>query len=269
MAKKKTFYYHEDQQDDFGGIGVNHKPLPDHYKYIHKNIFFRFFSFILYYLLAYPILGVITKINTGIRVHGKKKIKKQLKRKEGFFFYSNHCHFYDAFLSHVFVGIPRRTYVISHADPVRIPFIRILVEMLGCLPLPNNKTNFRNYHKAMKTLVDKGSVISIYPEGTLWPYYNGLRPFSKASFKYPAMFNKPIVIGAETFRKPKVFKRIKPRMDLTLSEVIYPDPNKTVDENAEMFYQRAMEFWREHVIENENNIAFHNYLPINEKKEEY
>ncbi len=49
MAKKKTFYYHEDQKDDFGGIGVNHQPLPDNYKYIHKNIFFRFFSFILYY----------------------------------------------------------------------------------------------------------------------------------------------------------------------------------------------------------------------------
>ncbi len=268
MAKKKTFYFHDDQKDDFGGIGVNHKPLPDNYKYIHRNIIFRFFSFILYYFFAYPILYVVTKINLGIRVHGKKNIKKQLKKKQGYFFYSNHCHYYDAFISHVFIGAPRRTYVVSHADPVRIPFIRFLVEMLGVLPLPNNKVNFRNYNKAMELLIKKGAVISIYPEATLWPYYNKMRPFPKSSFKYPAMLNQPIVIGAETFRKPKLFKRIKPRMDLTLSEVIYPDPQKSVEENTEMFYQAAVAFWNEHVVLNEHNVSFHNYLPISEKKDE-
>lgn len=30
----------------------------------------------------------------------------------------------------------------------------------------------------------------------------------------------------------------KPRIDLTLSEVIYPDENKTINENMGMFYQK-------------------------------
>lgn len=266
MAKKKTFYYHEDQKDDFGGIGVNHKPLPDNYKYIHKNIFFRFFSFILYYFLAFPILYIVSKFYIGIKVYGKKNIK-QLKRKQGFFFSCNHCHYYDAFISHVFIGVPRRTYIVSNADPVRIPFIRFLVEMLGVLPLPNSKLNYRNYYKAMEVYVKKGSVISIYPEATIWPYYNKMRPFSKASFKYPAMLNQPIVIGAETFRKPKFFKGIKPRMNLTISKVIYPDSKKTVAENTEMFYQAAISYWNEQVVLNEHNVAFHHYLPLHEEKE--
>ncbi len=262
MAKKKTFYYHEDKHDDFGGVGVNHKPLPDNYKYIHKNIFFRILSFILYYLIAFPILFIYAKIATGVRVHGKKRWRKSIGKKDGVFFYSNHVHYYDAFFSHVFVGVPKRVFVVSNPDPVRIPFVGVLVEMLGCLPLPNNRRNFRNYNEAMDYYLKKCAMISIYPEATLWPYYNKLRPMAKASFKYPAMYNKPIVICAETFRKPKVFKFLKPRVDLTLSEVIYPDENKTVNENMEMFYQKAMEFWMEHVELNESNICLHNYQPI-------
>ena len=57
---RKTFYYHVDEQDDFGGLGVNNKPLKDDFKYINKNIFYRIISFILYYLIAFPILLTVS-----------------------------------------------------------------------------------------------------------------------------------------------------------------------------------------------------------------
>ena len=44
MKKRKVFYYSKDMQDDFGGVGVNHKPLKKGFVYIHKNIFYRFCS---------------------------------------------------------------------------------------------------------------------------------------------------------------------------------------------------------------------------------
>lgn len=56
-------------------------------------------------------------------------------------------------------------------------------------------------------------------------------------------------------------------MTLTLSHVLYPDENLSVEENTERFYEFAVSFWKEHV-ENENNYGFHTYLPIEEKKEE-
>ena len=262
--KKKTYYYHEDMQDDFGTIAHNSKPLKDNFKYIHHNIFYRFFSFIVYYIIAFPILWVVSKIVLGVKVKNKKYLRKELNKKEGVFFYSNHCHYYDAFLSHIFAGFPRRTYVLSHADPVNIPVIGTLVMMLGCLPLPNNMTNIRGFNKAMKELVNKGAMISIYPEGTLWPYYTGLRKFEKTSFKYAAMNNKPIVVCAETFRKP-IFKWMKPRMNLTFSHVIRPKEGLSVNENADYFNEEAMKFWNKEVI-NENNYKSHVYLPIKEEK---
>ena len=48
---RKTFYYHVDEQDDFGGLGVNNKPLKDDFKYINKNIFYRKFLLIISFIL--------------------------------------------------------------------------------------------------------------------------------------------------------------------------------------------------------------------------
>lgn len=263
--RRKTYYYHEDMQDDFGTAMHNNKPLKDNFCYIHRNIFFRFFSFILYYIIAFPILLLVSRICFGVRVKNKKYLRKELKKKEGVFFYSNHTHYIDAYISHVFVGFPRRTYVLSHPDVVNTPVLSTLVMMLGCLPLPNNMRNFRNFNNAMKELVNKGAMISIYPEGTLWPYYNGLRKFDKTSFKYAAMLKKPTVIASETYRKPKILKFLKPRMTLTLSHVIYPKEEYDVNQNTEMFYETAMKFWNETLYK--DNVSYHTYLPISEKKE--
>ncbi len=258
---RKTYYYHADKSDDFGNIGHNPKPLKNNYKYLHTNIFFRFFSFVLYYFLAVPILFVVSKIVLGVKVKNKKQMKKKLKKHEGYFFYSNHTHYFDAFLSHVFAAFPRRNYVLSHADPTNIPVVKTLIALLGCLPLPNNVGNYKNFMRAMKTLTNQGRVISIYPEGTVWPFYNDLRPMPKAAFKYPAISNKPIVLCAETWRQRKIFKSLKPRLTLTFSEPIRPDSTKTIEENADMFYNEAMKFFNEHV-RTENNFAYNIFKPI-------
>lgn len=260
---RKTFYYHVDEQDDFGGLGVNHKPLKDDFRYINKNIFYRIFSFILYYFIAFPILYIFSKIVLVSKVKNKKQVKKELK-KQGFFLYSNHTHYYDAFLSHIFIGVPRRVYVISHPDAVNIPFIGSLVMMLGCLPLPSNIKTFKNFQNAMKQRLNENAIIAVYPEGTLWPYYNKIRKMNKAAFKYPAMYKKPIVICAETYKQRKIFKNLKPKMTLTLSHVIYPNKDYSVEENQNMFYEEAMKFWSETVLK-EDNYSYNNYVLVEEK----
>lgn len=261
--KKKTYYYHEDQKDDFGNLGINHKPLKDSFVYYHTHPIYRFFSAILYYGIAFPILYCISKIVLRVKVLGKKELKKQLKKKEGYLIYSNHCHYFDAFIPHVLLAFPRRTFVISHADPVNIPFIGKLVMMLGCFPLPNSLTNYKSFSNAIKKVLNDGKVVAIYPEGTLWPYYNQLRPFDKTSFKYAAMNHKPIVACAETFI-PSKRKNGRPKMVLTLSSLIYPEENKTIEENTTLFYQKTCCFFKEHVL-SENNFCFHEYKPIDEK----
>lgn len=267
MKKRKVFYYSEEKNEDFGTIGHNDKPLKPDFKYIRKNVFFRFFSFILYYFLAFPILWVVSKIFLGVRFHGKKNLK-ELKKGEGYFVFANHTHYFDVFLMHVFMGVPKRTYVLSHPDPVNIPVIGTLVMMLGCLPIPSqgDYNNYKKFLRALKTRCDEEAVIAVFPEGTLWPYYNGLRPFPKSSVKYAVMNNKPIVVCAETYRNAKgIFK--KPRMDVTVSHVFRPDKNKTVKENTDELYEKMIAFWEEHVLV-DTNVGYYEYLPVEEKPNE-
>ena len=262
---RKTYYYQEDKSDDFGNLARNGKPLKDHYKYETTNVFYRFFSFCLYYFIAYPILWVIAKVFLGVKVKGKKELKKQWKKKEGLFIYSNHCHYFDAFLSQVFIGFPKKTHVISHADPMNVRGLCGIVKMLGGIPLPSTMSQYKQFSNVLRKACQKGKAIAIYPEGTLWPYYNGLRPMPRACFKYPAMMNTPVVFCAETWRKPKVFKFLKQRLTLTLSTLIRPEEGKSIQENTDMIYQKAEQFFQEHVLVPEN-ISYHTYLPIVEKK---
>ena len=259
MKKRKVFYYSKDMQDDFGGVGVNHKPLKKGFVYIHKNIFYRFCSWCLFYLLAKPILTIYSRLFMGVKVEGKKNLKGLMKSKEGFLIYSNHVHMLDAFLLHIYVGFPKRTYIISHSDPINIPVVGKLVMLLGCLPLPTDLHDYRNFENAIKQRLDEGSCIAIYPEGTVWPYYaNGTRPMKKTSFKYAASNNKPIVVVSETFKKRKVFKNAKPRMVIKISAPIYPEEHLSINENMENLYNKAMEIWNNTLLDG-NNYSYYEY----------
>lgn len=263
MSKSKLkegsiIYYSKDQKDDFGTAGHNGKPLKPDFKYINNNIFYRIFSFILFYVFAHPILYVIAKISEGVRVYGKKNLK-EVNKKEGYFLYLNHVNYIDAYIPHVFLSQNKRCYILSHPDPVNIPFVGTLTMMLGCLPIPTSTdiSNYKKFLKALKYRVNQNRVIAIYPEGTLWPYYTKVRPFPESSFKYAVQTKKPIFVVAETYRKPK-FPFKKPRVNLTISKVIRVDETLSDKENVNKYYNEATAFLNE-MVDNESNYKYYDY----------
>ena len=46
MKPKKIVYYKDPLNDEFSGTKIKRKPLPEHYKYVHKNIFYRAFALV-------------------------------------------------------------------------------------------------------------------------------------------------------------------------------------------------------------------------------
>lgn len=259
--KKKTFYYSENQEEDFGTLGHSDKPLPKNFKYLHKNIFYRVGSWMLYYLVALPILFCYGKIFYGVKVKNRKALKYLKKEKIGCFLYGNHTNNIDAFISHVFISPRRRSYVISNAAAVTFnKFIGFLVMQLGCLPIPQTIDHGREFKKAMEKRIADGNCIVIYPEAKIWPYYTDVRKFKYTSFKYPVMLNKPVVFFSVTYRKPKgPFKKIlKPRITVTLSDVIKPDLDIKVNDAALKLSQNCYDFLKTNAKNNE--LILYNYV---------
>ena len=104
-----------------------------------------------------------------------------------------------------------------------------LVEMLGAMPIPSNKSAMKNFLEAIKQKINKGYAITIYPEAHIWPYYTKIRPFKDVSFKYPIQLKKPAFCITNTYQSyGKNNKKIRivsyidwpfyPNKELTLKE---------------------------------------------------
>ena len=104
-----------------------------------------------------------------------------------------------------------------------------LVEMLGAMPIPSNKSAMKNFLEAIKQKINKGYAITIYPEAHIWPYYTKIRPFKDVSFKYPVQLEKPAFCITNTYqsygrnnKKIKIVSYIDgpfyPNKELTLKE---------------------------------------------------
>ena len=69
----QKLYYHDPQNDDFTHHSAPlNKKVDKDFRYEHRNIFFRAGSFLLYYLVAFPVLWVYCKLRYGVKVRGKR-----------------------------------------------------------------------------------------------------------------------------------------------------------------------------------------------------
>lgn len=258
--KSKTYYYSDERNDDFGTMGHSEKPLPKDFKYVHTNIFYRAWAFILYFGIVLPILFCYTKIVYGIKINNRKVLKDLKKKNIGVFMYGNHTHNIDAFSIHVFVSPRKRSYAVSNAAAATFSkLVGLLVMQLGCLPLPSTYENVRGFKDAMKKRVDDGNFIVIYPEAHEWPYFTGVRDFPATSFKYPVSFDKPVVFFSTTYHKRKCFNKIlKPRIEITLSDVYYPNKELSVNDAAMDLRNKCYEFLKEE--SKRNTVEAYKYI---------
>lgn len=233
---RKTFIYKDERNDDFAASNGKIKPkkITSDYKYDGANVFWRAGAFVVYRLIATPVAFLMMKLLHGTRIKNRAAIKKLRKQKTGFFLYGNHTLGYgDAFLP-TLACFPCKMRVVVNAVAVSIPFVGAVAHMAGGMPLPSDVGGMKNFLSAIKKSVERGEAITVYPEAHIWPYYNGIRDFSDASFAYPVLTDKPVVASVVTFRRRKIFKNLRPLITVTLSDPFYPAnyKNKTELRNA-------------------------------------
>ena len=223
----KIIYYEDELNDEFSKSSIEPRIIDENYKYVHKNPLWNLCSFVLQNILSVPIKILYAKIKFRIKYIGKEKIKPY--KNEGYFIYGNHTQpFADTFIPSIPM-YPKRNFLIVNPVNISLKGTGTLVEMLGAMPIPSNKSAMKNFLEAIKQKTNKGYAITIYPEAHIWPYYTKIRPFKDVSFKYPIQLEKPAFCITNTYQSyGKNNKKIKivsyidgpfyPNKELTLKE---------------------------------------------------
>ncbi|MEI3394802.1 MAG: 1-acyl-sn-glycerol-3-phosphate acyltransferase [Clostridia bacterium] len=223
----KIIYYEDELNDEFSKSSIEPRIIDEKYKYVHKNPLWNLCSFVLQNILSVPIKILYAKIKFRIKYIGKEKIKTY--RNEGYFIYGNHTQpFADTFIPSIPM-YPKRNFLIVNPVNISLKGTGTLVEMLGAMPIPSNKSAMKNFLNAIKQKINKGYAITIYPEAHIWPYYTKIRPFKDVSFKYPVQLEKPAFCITNTYQsygknnqKIKIVSYIDgpffPSKELTLKE---------------------------------------------------
>lgn len=194
------------------------------YQYTIKNPIIKLVSDILYDIIAFPVLFILTKMMFGLKIQGRKNLRKV---KNGAISMSNHIHPLDCAM----VGLamfPRKIFYTTIEENFKIPFVRRLIRLLNAIPIPKSIKNEEYFLKEIKELLRRKNIIHFYPESVLEPYSTELREFKNGAFLIATTNNKPIVPLVFSYREPKGIRRIikrKPFLTLNVLPPIYPNTN--------------------------------------------
>ena len=198
MKDKQVIYYKDELNDEFSGTYIKPIKIDENYKYIHKNPIWNICSYILQNILSVPIKLLYSKLKFRIKYVGKEKLRPY--KKQGYFIYVNHTQgFADTFIPSNPI-YPKRNYFIVNPENVSMKGLKNLVQMLGALPIPDNKKAMINFQEVIKKKIEKGNAITIYPEAHIWPYYTKIRPFKDVSFAYPVKLQSPVFCMTNTYQ---------------------------------------------------------------------
>ena len=198
MKSKQIYYYKDELNDEFSGAEITPRIIDENYKYIHKNPLWDFCSFLLQNILSMPIKLIYGKFKLKIKYIGKEKLKPY--KKDSYFVYVNHTQvFADVFIPSLPM-YPKRNHFIVNPENVSMKFLGNSIQLLGAIPIPNNKNGMKNFINAIETHLNRKHPITIYPEAHIWPYYTKIRPFKAVSFKYPVQYKKPTFCMTNTYQ---------------------------------------------------------------------
>ena len=228
--KNKTIYYSDELNDDFASLGIKKKPLGDDFEYIHKNILWNTCSFVIYRMIAQPLVFVFVKVAHRQRFKNRKVLKTA--RKTGAFIYANHTNMLlDAFVPNI-VKLRKRGYILVGPDTTSIPGLKNIVEMVGAIPLGQTLSENKEMLECINHRIAKNKgFITIYPEAHIWPYYTGIRDFKAGSFSYPCYTDTPVFAMTNCYQKKLIGKH--PKVVTFVDGPFYPDKNLPRKERKE------------------------------------
>ena len=222
-------HYLKNKKDD-------HTVFDKDYCYLDKSKSFRFKRFffrIVLVLIVFPM----TKIRLNLKIIGRKNLKKYKDvLKNGVITVSNHVHMWD-YLAIVLSLKHLNTNVLVW-DRNMTGESKKLVKMIGGIPIPNTdmQASIKMSNTVKELLLNKGW-LHVYSEGSMWEFYQPIRPFKEGAAYYSIKTNKPILPLAFSYRKNGFIRRkifnSPASITVSIGEPIFPDLSKPFKEEKE------------------------------------
>ena len=237
---KKIIYYKDELNDDFASTIKKVNPLPENYCYVSKNPLFKLFSFVIYRLLARPLVWCYTVVKFRHKYVNKKAINKL---RSGCMIYGNHVTVVgEAFIPNL-ISIKKRNYIVTGKETNSLTCILPLLKALGNIPLGQTPAQQCRMYRCIKQRLREGHTVTVYPEAHIWPYYTGIRPFAADSFRVAAMCNVPVFSMTKCFQKKRLGKT--PKVVTFIDGPFYPKQGLTHAQNAQylrdVVYEKMIE----------------------------
>ena len=183
------------------------------------------------YLLAFPVM----RIRLGLKIKGRENLKKhKAELQNGAITCCNHVHFWD-YIAVMRALIPHRLNLLAWDKNVRGENAA-LIRMVGGIPIPLNDIHATiAFQKALAEVLEHGW-LHIYSEGSMWEYYQPIRPFKIGTAHLACKFDKPVLPLAFSYREPgfirkKIFKQIA-LFTITVGEPVYADKSLNFKERV-------------------------------------
>ena len=197
----KGVRYYDSFDNDFESAVKAPEDFKENYLYLKKKPVFRFASFVLHNLIGPPVAFFYSRVLLRERVIGKKK----LKIKGGMILYANHTEpVGDALCPHTYV-FPRMAYTVVSPDNFALPGLGKIIGYLGAVPTPCDVKMARAFSECLKTRLDCGSAVVVFPEAHVWQYYTGIRPMDKGAFVFPDKFSVPAFAVTRVYKRSRFF----------------------------------------------------------------
>ena len=158
---KENIYYYKTYNDDFVKSKNQDYKLPDDYKWIKNNIWYKLCSNVLYFI-AYTFSFFYCTLFLHVKVKNRKVLKKY--KKQGYFLYGNHTQAIGDVFIPTRVCKTKRIYTIASSANIGVAGIGKFLPMLGILPIPDNISKMKELLKAVKQRIVQKKCVVIYPE---------------------------------------------------------------------------------------------------------
>ena len=199
--------------------------LDEDYPYLQKSFWFKCQRGLLRFC-QYTVLPLVMFLRHGLHIHGREKFRQHKELfQNGLITVSNHVMMWDYICIMVALR-PRLGFFPAwktNLEGPNGPWIR----MAGGIPIPTGSLRpMVKFKQAMEEVLENGSWLHFFPEGSMWFYYPEIRPLKKAVFKYAVSFDRPVLPITFSFRpRTGLWKLLgkSPLADLNIGDPIFHD----------------------------------------------
>lgn len=216
--------------------------VDENYPFLDKSFKFQFMMN-LQYLGIFTLVFFLNPIKYGLRIVGKKNIKKNRKLlKNGAITISNHVYRWD-FLGILQAVKYRKLYFPAWKENLSGKD-RNLIRFAGGIPVPETFSAMGKFNESFDELYQKKKWLHIFPEASRWDYYQPIRPFKKGAFTFAQKYNRSVIPMVYTYRKPNKIESFftggKPCFTLNVGEPLLP--NQTLSKKQCVYDLRKRTF---------------------------